>query len=121
MFIENKNQIEAKIFDGNLLEEEEILSFIQIESLELVSTFGEDTIFRVFGGPVPRAIFLFLNKEENNEEVISFFEKAAEYNYNEGNKLLVCLIFRAFQREDNIPKILCWRRRILGFRDDVLD
>ena len=90
------------------------MNFASVESLDVVSVFGEDTIMRVFGGPIPRAIFLFINNDKNNTNIIEIFDQAAKYNIEEGNKTISFLLtfIRTFQRKNNISEILCRRPTI---------
>ncbi len=75
---------EIKHFGGDFKDLNQILDFIQLESMDLVSHFGEDTIFRIFGGPVLSAAFLFLDPEFDNDEIEKEFYKVAKFNKEEG-------------------------------------
>jgi hypothetical protein len=52
--------------------------------MDLVSHFGEDTIFRIFGGPVLVSAFLFLDPEYDNDDIEKEFYKVAKFNKEEG-------------------------------------
>lgn len=76
---------EANIFkyEGDFLDGHEILAFCQLNSLPLVSTYSDDTAFRIFAGPVNvQILFIFDNDRDNSNEMEEFY-KAARFNKEE--------------------------------------
>lgn len=70
-------------YEGDFLDGHEILAFCQLNSLPLVSTYSDDTAFRIFAGPVSvQILFIFDNERDNSNEIEEFY-KAARFNKEE--------------------------------------
>lgn len=84
IYLENEDgTFTIKSFGGDFQDPNQIIDFIQIESLDIVPVFGEDTMYRIFGGPVLQSMFLFVKPDEDNSKVEEEFLKAAIYNKEE--------------------------------------
>ena len=72
------------MYKQNFTDAEDILEFLQLNSLDTVSVYDEDLAFRLFAGSIHQQVLLFLDKNDsNNGEYLKEFKKAAEYNKNE--------------------------------------
>lgn len=64
------------------MESQQLVDWLNLNSLPLVTTYSPETAYRLFAGPVPRQALLFLS-HEGDQSIVQHFREAAMHNRDE--------------------------------------